>query len=163
MDDAMSGFEVIEIAERIERNGARFYRKAAAICRDPNVCKLLVELSQWEVRHVKVFQEMKERSTEQKWGPEDISLDGLRRSDAGALAGLAVFGRQPNPRDELTGQETREGILKMAIEKEKESIVYYAGLKDLVPDEDDKKIIESIIQEEMKHVRILAQSLERYG
>jgi rubrerythrin len=163
MDDPVSGFEVIEIAEKIERNGARFYRKAAALCRDPDVCKLLVELGQWEARHVKVFQEMKERSADEDWGPDDISLDRIRRADAGALAGLAVFGRRPNPQDELTGQETREGVLKMAIEKEKESIVYYAGLKDLVPNEADKKMIEDIIEEEKKHVRILAQSLERYG
>ena len=72
-----------------------------------------------------------------------------------------MFGLRPNPADELTGQETRAELLRVAIEKEKDSIVYYTGLKDLISSGRDRQIIEDIIQEEMKHVRILAQSLEQ--
>ncbi|UCD50696.1 MAG: ferritin family protein [Phycisphaerales bacterium] len=161
MDASMKGHEVLEIAEKIERNGARFYRRAAAMVQDTKVSAFLVQLAQWESQHVKVFREMKERSVKQKWEIGDIAPGHRGVPNARSLAGLAVFGLQPNPADELTGQETRADVLRIAIEKEKDSIVYYTGLKDLIPSEKDRKLIEDIIQEEMKHVRILAQSLEQ--
>jgi len=161
MDASMKGYEVLEIAEKIERNGARFYRRAAAMVQDASVSAFLVQLAQWESQHVKVFRAMKQRSVEQKWEIGDVAPKRDGGSDAHSLAGLAVFGLQPNPADELTGETTRADVLRIAIEKEKDSIVYYTGLKDLIPSEKDRKLIEDIIQEEMKHVRILAQSLEQ--
>ena len=161
MGAKMNGHEVLEIAERIERNGAKFYRRAAAIAQDAGLSAFLVQLAQWESQHIKVFQQMKERSVEEKWEIADIAPGRVGPRDARALAGLAVFGLRPNPAEELTGQETRAELLRVAIEKEKDSIVYYTGLKDLISSGRDRKIIEDIIQEEMKHVRILAQSLEQ--
>lgn len=161
MDASMNGYEILEIAEKIERNGARFYRRAAAIVQDANISAFLVQLAQWESQHVKVFREMKERSVRQKWEIGDIAPERGGMPDARSLAGLAVFGLQPNPSDELRGDKTRADVLRIAIEKEKDSIVYYTGLKDMIPSEKDRKQIEDIIQEEMKHVRILAQSLEQ--
>ena len=161
MDVEMNGYVVLEIAERIERNGAKFYRQAAAICCDPKISTLFVELAQWESQHHKVFEAMKKRSVEQKWELGDITPDRVGLPDARALAGLAAFGLHPNPGDELTGQETRADVLRMALEKEKDSIVYYTGLKDFIPHEPDRKVIEDIVQEEIKHVRILTQSLEQ--
>lgn len=161
MNVEMNGHEVLEIAEMIERNGAKFYRRAAAISDDPRLSAFLVELAQWESRHVKVFQQMKERSVKQKWEIGDVKPGRASVPDARSLAELAVFGLQPNPAEELTEAATRADVLRIAIEKEKDSIVYYTGLKDLIPHERDQKLIEEIIQEEMKHVRILAQSLEQ--
>jgi rubrerythrin len=159
MDEALSADEVLEVAEQIERNGAKFYRCAAARCEDPNISALFVQLGQWEARHVQVFKEMRAYLSKQKWDIGDLGPD--RAPSARALAGLAIFGRQAGPSEGLTGRETRAEVFRKAIEKEKESIVYYAGLKDLVPTQRERQMVEDIIQEEMKHVRILMQSLER--
>ena len=161
MDTEMTGYEVLEVAEKIERNGAKFYRRAAATCNDADISSLFVQLGQWESRHIQLFREMKEELAEQKWALGDIAPDRVGAPDAQALAGLAVFGIQPDPAQQLTGEESRADVLRMAIEKEKDSIVYYTGLKDFVPRERDREVIEAIIQEEMKHVRILVQSLEQ--
>ncbi len=161
MDAELTGYEVLEVGERIERNGAKFYRRAAAICDDADISGLFVQLAQWEVRHIQVFKEMKEQLAEQKWELGDFAPDRVGEPDAQALAGLAVFGIQPDPAEQLTGQESRAEVLRIAIEKEKDSIVYYTGLKDFVPRQRDRETIEEIIQEEMKHVRILVQSLEQ--
>ena len=161
MDVEMSGYEVLEVAERIERNGAKFYRRAATLCDDPDISSLFVQLAQWEARHIQIFQEMKEQLAEQKWELGDFAPDRVGEPDARVLAGLAVFGIQPDPAEQLTGRESRAEALRMAIEKEKDSIVYYTGLKDFVPRQQDREVIEEIIQEEMKHVRILVESLEQ--
>ncbi|MBN2129847.1 MAG: ferritin family protein [Sedimentisphaerales bacterium] len=161
MDVELTGHEILRIAERIERNGARFYRKAAVICDDPEVGRLFAKLAQWEARHIEVFRQMKQERAEQNRELGRRAPDRLNGVDAEAMAGLAVFAIRAEPADELSGHERRDEILRMAIEKEKDSIVYYTGLKDFVPRAGDKDVIAEIIQEEMKHVRILMQSLEQ--
>jgi len=38
MTVALNAIEVFEIAEQIERNGAKFYRKAAELFNEPAIC-----------------------------------------------------------------------------------------------------------------------------
>ena len=47
--------EVFEMAEQIERNGAKFYRRAAEGAGDPHERDLLNELADWEETHQRVF------------------------------------------------------------------------------------------------------------
>ena len=49
----------------------------------------------------------------------------------------------------------------MAIAKEKDSIAFYQGLETMVGDDEQRRLIEAIVDEENKHVRILTQSLEQ--
>jgi rubrerythrin len=50
-------------------------------------------------------------------------------------------------------------ILKAAIEAEKDSIVFYLGMKEAVPDNLGKGRLDHIIREEMGHVRLLSKRL----
>jgi rubrerythrin len=163
MDDELNAYEIIEIAEKIERNGAKFYRRAAVVCNDPELSTFFVELAQWESRHIDIFRRMKGQLAEHNWEKGHIAPGRIESMNARTMAGLAVFGIHPDPADELTGHESKKDILRLAIGKEKDSIVYYEGLKDFVPREADKEVIDEVIQEEMKHVRILTQSLEQQG
>ena len=72
-----------------------------------------------------------------------------------AMAGLAVFGIRPNPVKELDGGENKADIINRAIEKEKDSIVFYSGLKDFAASGIAKDKIDVIIKEELRHIRIL--------
>jgi rubrerythrin len=160
MDIEFNAFEVFEIAERIERNGARFYRRAADLF-DADTAKMFLDLANWETEHVQVFSDMRKQlsglSQELRtFKPEDNIL-----LDAQAMAGLAVFGIRPDPSGELTGKEDKVDVLRKAIEKEKDTIVYYTGLKDFVPVRAGKDKIEDIIKEEMRHISILSQSLQQ--
>jgi len=77
------------------------------------------------------------------------------------MAGLAVFGIRAEPREELNGRENRVDILRRAVEKEKDSIVFYDGLKDFLSDATDREQVDRIIAEEMQHVRTLGESLKQ--
>jgi rubrerythrin len=158
-----NAFEAFEIAEQIERNGAKFYRRAAQVFGDSGLGNLFLELADWEKSHEKIFARMRKQLSEQgrelrTFRPEDRLLP-----DVQAMAGLAVFGIRPNPADELNGTESRRDVLEMAMEKEKDSIVYYTGLKDFVADIAGRDKIDEIIGEEMRHIRILRQSLASAG
>ena len=52
-----------------------------------------------------------------------------------------------------------EGILKAAIEAEKDSIVFYLGMKEAVPPELGHERLDGIIKEEMGHIRMLSNRL----
>ena len=41
----------------------------------------------------------------------------------------------------------------------KDSIIFYLGMKGLVPEESGKLSVDDIIKEEMKHIRLLAGKL----
>jgi len=158
MDITFNAFEVFEIAEQIEHNGKKFYRKAAELFNEAPVRKMFLELVNWEARHQEVFRDMRKKLYEQKGKVSDFRPEGILSAPR-VMAGLAVFGIKPDPSDELTGKETVEDVLERAVEKEKDSIVYYTGLKDFVPGQAGKDKIDDIIKEELRHIRILNESL----
>ncbi|UCG57435.1 MAG: ferritin family protein [Phycisphaerales bacterium] len=161
MNVELNVFEVLDIAEQIERNGAKFYRRAAELFADGSIEKLFLDLATWENAHVRVFANMRAELSEQNWESGGFEPTRLDLPDAQVMAGLAVFGVRPNPAEELTGNEEVANIIRMAIQKEKDSIVYYTGLKDFVLSKAGKAKIDEIIAEEMRHVRILGESLEQ--
>ena len=144
MTVALNAFEVFEIAEQIERNGAKFYRKAAELFNEPDICNMFLELADWETKHEQILNDMgKQLSKPNKkssfFGPEKKLLDPK------LMACLTVFGAGSEPVHQLRNVENTSEVLKRAIEKEKESIAFYKGLKDFAPARDDKNKIDDII------------------
>jgi rubrerythrin len=145
--------DVFEMAEQLERNGAKFYRTAAENVSDPKSKKLLIELAEMEDEHEKTFASLRADLTEGEktttvFDPEDESVLYLR-----ALADTQVFFKK-----KIDISSMKE-ILKAAIVAEKDSIVFYLGLKDFVPDRLGKNRLDKIIKEEMGHIRILSKEL----
>ena len=56
-------------------------------------------------------------------------------------------------------EKRSQEILKAAIEAEKDSIVFYLGMKEVVPEGLGKNRIDGIIKEEMGHIRLLSKEL----
>ena len=154
MTVTLNVFEVFDLAEQIERNGTEFYRKAAEIFDDPEITELFLRLADWEAEHVKIFALMKkqlaESNPETGKSPTDEVLPEKKM-----MAGLAVFGIRPDPAGELNGKENKAEIIKRAIEKEKDSIVFYSGLKDFTSTGVAKEKIDDIIKEELRHIKVL--------
>jgi len=61
--------------------------------------------------------------------------------------------------DLVTEKSTLEDVLKMAIEAEKNSIIFYTGIKKVVPESLGKESVDNIIAEEMKHIVMLVEKL----
>ncbi len=167
MDDKneteLNAYDVFLIAEQIERNGAKFYVKAAGMFRDPTTAKMFDQLAGWEKRHEEMFAEMRRSlsGTELEEGASRAGTELL--PEVRVMAALAVFGIQSNPQAELTGHEDRMTVLQWALQKERDSVIFYSGLKDFVIDAEGKEEVDAIIKEEMRHIRIIAQALEQSG
>jgi rubrerythrin len=52
-----------------------------------------------------------------------------------------------------------KSVLKAAILAEKDSIVFYLGMKEMVPEKYGKDRLDKIIREEMGHIKILGKEL----
>ena len=155
--------EIFEMAEQIEINGANFYREMADNISELSIRRLFLDLAAMEDIHKKVFAEMRANLSDQDresalFDPEGESAQYLR-----ALADLRVFSQGVEERftfpDGLAETEKYRKVFWAAIDREKESIVFYSGLKGLVPEKLGKDKIDDLIQEEMKHLRILSNKL----
>jgi rubrerythrin len=58
----------------------------------------------------------------------------------------------PAAADKLTGNESITEIIDIALGLEKESILFYLGLKDMVPPQYGQEKLEQIIAEERRHL-----------
>ena len=161
MTVTFNAFEVFEIAEQIERNGANFYIRAAELFEDPNICQMFLRLAEWEKEHEQFFAQMKQQLSEQNRQKNTSEAEDLL-PDPRVMAGLAVFGMRSDPAEELRGRQEKTDIIRRAVGKEKDSVVFYHGLKEFVPAGADKAKIDDIIKEEMRHIVILDQSLKQY-
>jgi rubrerythrin len=145
--------EIFEMAEQIEKNGYEFYRNTADSVKDPKIKTFLLSLAEMEVAHEKVFINMKEQLTNAE--KEDVVYDPYEETATylQALADTRVF------YEKEIDTTSAEEVLKAAITAEKESIVFYLGMKDLVPEEQGKKRLDDIIREEMGHIQVISAEL----
>lgn len=156
----MNAFEIFEIAERIERNGAMFYRKAAEIFFDNvNLRKMLLEIAEMEDDHERTFAKMRRQLTSES--RRLMLFDTLEEIDdyLKTMADKHVFDLSVDINDKLAGNKTVREILQMAIDSEKDSVVFYVGLKNLVSATAGRDKIDLIIAEEMKHIAMFSRQL----
>jgi len=149
--------EIFEMAEQIERNGAKFYRAAAK--KLPVLRQVLLDLAAMEDVHEKTFAAMRaELSTSEK-EPPVFDPDGQAQAYLRVMADGHVFNVKIDPAKLLAEQKSPQDILKTAIGLEKDSIAFYVGLRDGVARKAGKDKVEAIIKEEMSHIVILSQKL----
>ena len=151
--------EILEMAQQIERNGARFYRRAAELVKDAAVSKLLEDLAVWEDGHERVFTTMRADLAAQEREPRVFDPELETSMYLRAMADGHVFDARVDPVDTLTGRESAEDILRMAIGQEKDSIVFYTGLKEMISQTAGRERIEAIIKEEMGHIGFLNREI----
>ncbi len=146
--------EILDIAIRIEQNGAAFYRKAAASRRPGENTALLLELAAMEDEHQRIFAKLRDalpQTTVPDFLPQDdeagLYLDAMADYHGGEGSIPAT--------DRLTGHETLADVISIAIDLELKSILYYDGLRQLVPAELGRDRVDAVIAEERRHVAVL--------
>jgi rubrerythrin len=128
--------EVLRIAEQIERNGTAFYERAADRFRGEER-RTLLRLADMERSHQQVFATM-------------------RRELLDADKGLEAF---EDPVALLGPEESIRRILEIAVDLEKDSVVFYVAFKAAVPESLGRGKIDEIIREEMDHVLLVSEML----
>jgi rubrerythrin len=145
--------DIFEIAEQLERNGAKFYQTAANAVKDNNSRNFLVTLAAMEVEHEKTFARMRSQLTTAEKTETVFDPQGEAAGYLKALADTRVFF------EKKIDTSSMEVILKDAIAAEKDSIVFYLGMLEAVPENMGRSHINEVIKEEMGHIRLLSKEL----
>ena len=151
--------EVFEMAEQIERNAAKFYREAATKASGRQIKDLFLRLAAMEDDHVRTFQQMRTTLSDQDKGGTTFDPEGEASLYLQALADDRGFEGMKGRNVKLTGKESTRELLEIAINAERNSILYYVGLKEMVPTDTGREKVETIIREEVGHAAELRRQL----
>jgi rubrerythrin len=160
MDTPITADYAFQIAERIEQNGQIFYVQAAEAMTDLGHRHVLVMLAEKEADHKATFTALRERLARQ--GPVAPSPEPPPEAVAyirSLLTGKA-FDPSVNPADYFTEDSSRQDILLTAIGMEKETILFYEALKEIVPDPAARQALDEIIRDERRHVSELVRAIQ---
>ena len=152
--------EVMDMAAQIERNGAAFYRKAAENAENDEARDFLITLAEEEDEHLTIFKAMKEILSSRKFDLDLYDTDGQALLYIKTIASGHVFDLQgQDPAKILNGNETLTDVIKIALQAEKDTIAFFVGLRELIPDETEKDKVNVLIKEETKHIVWLNQNI----
>jgi rubrerythrin len=152
----LTGDEIIEIATNLEDSGEAFYRAAAEKASTTGIKALFEDLAVQEQYHRRAFQQMgrdvvKLTLTPEQWEDFQAYTRALLRQS---------FFAQPENALNLAASATEErSALQAALDFEKEALLFFHELKDVVKG-DSQQTVERIIQEERQHVQRLSAMLE---
>jgi rubrerythrin len=145
--------EVLAMAERIERNGQGFYLLASRSVADKGVSGLLADLGVWEKGHEALFTGLRKRLTPEQRTSTAIDPYNETFLYLDAMADDHVFARDDlDPSTVLTPGMSPVEVLNLALKFEKESILFFLGLKRMVPERLGSDEVEKVISEEIGHM-----------
>lgn len=151
--------EVFEMAEQMERNGAAFYRAAAETASDSASRERLLGFAAMEEEHERTFASIRSGTA---GGPSESTFDpdGEAGMYLRAMVAGKVFDWKSDAVGLLAGTESLADIYWIAIGLEKDSIAFYTGVKEMIPEHQGKDKIDIIIREEMGHINTLTNALD---
>ena len=141
--------EIYDLAIRIEKNGERFYREARERVSNEDLRSMLTRLADDEVKHEEFFAKKKEVLA---LNPEDPEMEEAASTILQGILGDQTFSlREANPAD----LKTVENLINLAIEFEKDTVLFYEVLTPLVTRSATLKGLEEIVLEEKRHIQML--------
>ena len=147
--------EIIDLAIRIEKNGENAYRKAQKEVSEPSIASMLQWLADDEVEHEKWFTELKDGI---KTVVEDPQLEEMGKAILGGVLGEQAFSIQDADFSKI---ETVESLLRLSLEFEKDTVLFYEMLIGFIDDEHTAGQLQKIIEEENRHIQVLKDFVER--
>lgn len=151
-----SAGEALEMAMEIERNGEAFYSAVAEQHPDGDIKALFQDLALQEQAHFRLFQKMK-GDVQPSLYPFTFESEEYRAYLQVALDNALFFG----PDKALTmvdKAQDRETTLRVAMGFEKDTLLFFYDVREMVS-EKDRDAISRVILEEKRHVRRLAKML----
>ncbi len=142
--------EAIEQAIQTEKLGYNFYTEMAEkFSKDENLKNLFNTLALKEQQHEKTFSSLKDRTGDQLLEGWEEASKYLR-----AIVESEFFLGKNKSLPSLKHLETAADAVRFAIGFEKETLLYFHSLKDVIK---EKEILDVIIDEEKSHILWLSE------
>lgn len=151
--------EIFQIAVDIEENGRSFYERAQGVIDDSAVKELFSSLERQEVAHKQRFLSLKDRLPESAKEGTVFDPDNDNDRYLKMTADMNVFSASADMDEKLAGVRSAADALKLAIQFEKDSIIFYLLMQDLTEEDKGRESIGQLIDEEKEHLRTLSSQL----
>lgn len=149
MTQKFSGSELLQMAIQLEKEGKEFYTAVMESVKDPKAKEIFQFLANEEVKHEEIFREMLSKG-------QDVMLS-LPYDDYEmllyfkSLVDRKIFPGSSDVKDLKKEMSDPSAALRIAISFEKDAILFFSEMKNLVKTE-EQDVIESIIEEERRHI-----------
>jgi len=153
MSITFSGSELINIAIGIERRGIAFYDIMTRSTENAATRDVFRYLADMEREHIQIFQSMLIEADKYQI-PETYA--GEYATYLQALVDSAVFTDDMVTSEMATQADSDIKALELAIRAEKDSILFYYEMKDIMPKR-AQPTVDKIITEEKSHLRLLSE------
>jgi len=153
MANVFGGSEIVEMGIQIEKNGKDFYDTLINQSKNKKAKEIFNYLAKEEEKHIAVFQKILD--SVQKYEPPE-SYPGEYFAYMNALAGDYVFTRKDKGNEIAKKTKNDKEAIELGIKFEKDSILFYEGMKKVVP-ERQQNIIDELIAQEKSHLLKLSE------
>lgn len=155
----ISGSELTKIAIGIEKNGAAFYDSMAESTKNEKAGDIYHELADKERMHIQIFQDMLDKVGDYQ-PPENYTEEYEQYLKA--LVDSSVFTNDKAAREMAQKVSSDSEALQIGINAEKDSILFYSEMRELVR-QSDRDVISYIINEERSHLKRLSDLKKKLG
>jgi rubrerythrin len=145
-----SSREIFDLAIQIEKNGETFYRDTLKKISNPSLRSLLQWLADQEVKHREWFAHKNEAV---KTEADDIDLDEMTTLLQSILGDQSFSLKETDP----SNIDKVEDLLLLAIEFERDTILFYEMIGSLIDDAETAGKLKEIIGEENRHIQLLEE------
>jgi rubrerythrin len=155
--------EVFEMGMDVEKNGEAYYNKAAELAVDPEVKKVFEYLAGEEKTHWEIFKQMRDELGGETTSPTVIDSEGLNNLYLEALVKSRLFS---NVREaEKVAEEAADPIsaLNAALTFEKDTILFFLGMKTLTREDLGASKIDMLIDEERLHIIRISAEIKKFN
>ena len=141
--------EVFDLAIQIEKNGEQYYRDAMEKVSNPSLRSMLEWLAEQEIEHQSWFSERKEML--------DMEGEDMEVAEMGSSILQGILGDQSFSLKEadLSAIDGVEALVQLAVEFEKDSILFYEMIGSFIEDSEISEKLNEIIAEENRHIELL--------
>ena len=153
MANIFAGAEVVELGVQIEKNGRDFYEILAGRSKEKKAQKLFKFLADEEAKHIEDFRQI--LYSVQKYEPPE-AYPGEYFAYMNALASEHVFTKKDKGKEIAEAVKADKEALDLAIGFEKDSIIFYEGMKKVVPAY-GHKLVDQLITQEQNHLTKLTE------
>ena len=151
MGNIFAGSEIVELGIEIEKNGRDFYNTLTSQSKNQKAKDIFKYLAEQEEEHMAVFQKILDAI--QKYEPPE-SYPGEYFAYMNALVSESVFTKKNKGKEIAKKTKDDRQAVDIGIGAERDSIVFYEGMKKAVP-EYEQKVIDEVITQEQGHLKQL--------
>ena len=152
MSNIFAGSEIVEIGIQIEKNGRDFYNTLVGQFKNQKAKDMFKYLAGEEEKHITAFRKILD--SVHKYEPAE-SYPEEYFAYMNALAKEHVFTQENKGGEIAKNIKSDKEAIESGIGFEKDSIIFYEGMKKVVP-ENDLKILDELIAQEQDHLKKLS-------